>query len=727
MTKKIVPAFILILFLLFIRTTSGQVQQNMTDILTQKFLKYSEAIPREEIYIHTDREDFIAGEDLWFNLYLIDRKSLTPSLTSGIVYFELLNFENRPLVQKRIFLENGFGPGQIVIPDTLGSGSYTIRAYTSWMKNFLPYNCFMKEIRIYNAFNNKSFKSKSIPGNLNVPDTKQKPLNRGFTIKAGIMNNESLEINITADESYRILNNNRFYLFIQTHGKIDYVGSESVSTENSRVVIPRKALSEGINQITAFNFKGQPVAEIFCYTPLKSTPLKISLPDSCGVRSKVSVGIEITPDQADDLSKSNLSISVGPVTGTNPNMELSDYLVFGSEYGLLPGMMLRGRNLNSLSSESLDSILLNIRSNWLNWNAILAEEMPPVRYNFEKKDHYLYGKLLTRDQKPSFSKEFVLLSTPGKAAVFQYAKTEKDGTFIFKIPIDDDLKDLIIQPDDISVNNKVIIESSFSDQYIKPGLSVDTSGKKLPPYIPGLSVNYQVGKIYGTSSAGNPAERIVPQVIPTRFYGKPEVEIVLADYIKLPVMQEVFFELLPGISMKSRKSSYEVTILDPIDKRFHDRPPLLMVDGVVVHDATIIGNLDPEIVEKIDARKQKYFVGDYLIYGLVNIITFSGNFSAVNLPDYAVRLLYRVVDPVNSFLSPDYSSPEKKNNRIPDMRNTIYWNPSITPGKDGKTTVSFWSSDNDSDYLVNIQGVTSKGKVFSTSRIIKVKQTYEQK
>ena len=81
---------------------------------------------------------------LWFSVYLIDRQSAKSSGDSKIVYFEILNPDNRPVVQKRVSLEQGYGPGQVVLPDTLSSGVYTIRAYTNWMKNFLPENCFKK-------------------------------------------------------------------------------------------------------------------------------------------------------------------------------------------------------------------------------------------------------------------------------------------------------------------------------------------------------------------------------------------------------------------------------------------------------------------------------------------------------------------------------------------------------------------------------------------------------
>src|SRR5674476_55031 len=164
MKKKLRPAVFFLIHFLFLNCIYGQIPANMTDYLRQKFLNYITSDPREEIYIHSDRDEYISGEDLWFNIYLIDRQSFRPSPGSKIAYLELLNPENRPIVQKRILLEGGFGPGQIVLPDTLSSGIYTIRAYTNWMKNFLPVNCFSKDIYIYNAFNSKSFKEKIYSG-----------------------------------------------------------------------------------------------------------------------------------------------------------------------------------------------------------------------------------------------------------------------------------------------------------------------------------------------------------------------------------------------------------------------------------------------------------------------------------------------------------------------------------------------------------------------------------
>jgi hypothetical protein len=228
-------------------------------------------------------------------------------------------------------------------------------------------------------------------------------------------------------------------------------------------------------------------------------------------------------------------------------------------------------------------------------------------------------------------------------------------------------------------------------------------------------------KIYGSSSIGEPVTPVIPQLKPKRFYGKPDIELIMADYIKLPVMQEVFFELLPGVSLKNKKSVYEISIADPVDNKIFEEAPGLLIDGVIINDPSKIADLDPEIVEKIDVVKEKYFVGDYLFCGIVNVITKSGDYSYVTLPDYAIRMPYKVIDPVWSFVSPDYSSAEMKNSRNPDFRNTLYWNPSIKPDKDGKARIEFWSSDISSIYKINIQGITSEGKTISLNKIIKVK------
>lgn len=723
MKNRVKSAIIILVNLLFIRIANCQTSTDITTLLTQRFKNWVESVPREEIYIHSDREEYIAGENLWFNIYLIDRQSFRPALKSRIAYVEILNADNRPVVRKRIFIDGGYGPGQILLPDTLATGSYTLRAYTSWMKNFLPYNCFMEEIAIYNSLETKTFRRK-------IPETgyakygflTSSKNNAGVSIIINNTTPDRVDLDIKADDPIRFGNSDLFYIFVQSHGNVKLVKAEKMNGTTASVTLTRSMLGEGINQITLFDSKGVPVCERYIYTPVKEERVaSIQSNDSFSLKSRIALEIDPVNEMAGILNGAKLSISVAPVTKNSEVPDLNDFLVFGTEYGSLPRNIIKSRRLSDLSTESMDSILLNIRSNWIDWNLIMSGEKPMCKYRTEDDAHYLSGKLLSADPQSVREGELIFICTPGKKSEFQYSRTDKEGNFTFDLHIDEEFKDLVIMPEDATKSHRLIIGSSFSDRYLQSERGVETVLNQVPPYIGKMSLNYQVEKIYRISSTGKPLPPVTLPLRPVRFYGIPDIELKMADYIKLPVMEEIIFELLPQVSLRKKNSVYSIFITERIDDHFFVTVPVLMLDGVIIKDASIIANLDPEIVERIDVIKEKYIVGKFVFPTLMNVITKSGNFTNIALPDYMVRLPYRVTDPVLSFVSPDYSSLDLKKSRVPDYRNTLYWNPSLTAASDGKVRAEFWSSDNKADYLIRIQGLTKDGKNISFTKIIKVR------
>lgn len=725
MIKKIKPTFLFLIHILFLQGVNGQVQTNMTELLSNKFVRYTASNPREEIYIHTDRNEYLAGEDMWFNAYLLDRQSLKPSSKSKIAYVELLNPENRPVVQKMVWLDGGYGPGQFVIPDSLSTGTYTIRAYTNWMKNFLPDNCFIKNIHIYNAFSSKIFKARQNSGR--IPDYASRPATSTSIADAGVklttdnLKPDVLDIFFSTDEKYRSQNYNLFYLFIQTHGIINRVSSERITGDVTKISVPKINLTAGINQITVFNIQGQPVGERFIYTPAKEESfVTLHSPDSTGTRKIVSIDFEFPAQLNNAHDSSVFSISVAPRTNSNSIGDIADYMIFGTEFVYADGRTINDKTAKTIPAADMDNLLLTVRSNWINWNSVLESEEPVLKFQPESEEHFISGKLFKADHKTSAPNEIVVMSVPGKTAGFQYARTDEEGDFSFKVPIDESVSDIILQPNNISDKLFISMSSPFSDQYIKTEMRLDSANGKIPDYISSWSVNHQVRKIYSISSVGDQLPRSFSKPELKRFYGKPSIELIMKDYILLPVMQEVFFELLPGVFLKSKKSGYEITISDPVLSTVYDYAPGLFVDGVMVKDPSVIAAIEPELVEKIDVKKEKYFVGDYLFYGIVNVITKAGDFSSVSLPDYAIRQPYRAIDPVMNFVSPDYSSADAKKSRIPDFRNTLYWNPAVRTDTSGKASVKFWTSDFASDFEIIIQGISPDGKPFSIRKNIKV-------
>jgi hypothetical protein len=702
------------LLLIFSCNVFSQTGVNFLDSLSDKFLRYCKSYPWEEIYVHTDRDVYISGENMWFNIYLFDRQSSELSSESKIACFEILNAENKPVVQKRIRLYNGVGSGQTVIPDTLSSGLYNLRVYTNRMKNFMPVNCFSMSLKIYNVLKNNRFIVPVISSDKIIyPDSSSKEIN----IKTNRDNPDVFQIEINSTQDYLTENNSIYYLFIQTHGIINFKSKINLTGETDRVDVPARSIIPGINHITIFNALGKPVCEHFSYTPRnKQDILTITSPDVVKARDKITIEAEVEENSLPGSDTAYLSLSVVP-SGMRSFPDIADYMVFGSEFGELPDVILK-QELKDIPPDLLDKFLLTTRSNWIDWNNILSDNHPFLKYKKESGYHYLYGHLVNKLDPISEANHVVFLSVPGKNATFQYSGTDSYGSFSFSLPIDEKLRDLIIQPSPDGRDNSIFVESGFSVKY--PDI---TGYKWLEPVLPQEfskpGINYRVMKIFNSDEIVTPKESMVFTSGLKRFYGKPDLEVLMSNYVALPTMQEVFFELLPGVSLTDKNRGNKITIKGSMQNRVYDEPPLLLIDGVVIKDPSVAAKLDPLLVEKIDVIKSGYIVGDCLFYGLVNIITKAGNLSNVTLPDHASRLQYRAYEPSKSFSSPGYSLKENKQNHAPDFRNTLYWNPSITL-MNGRTRIEFWASDYLSDYEIILQGVTKRGDFISQKKLIKV-------
>jgi hypothetical protein len=126
-------------------------QQDMVNSLVNSLNAYSQQNLQEKIFIHTDRSFYTCGEIIWFKLYNVDATFNKPIAISKIAYVELLNTDQKPIFQAKIELKDGTGNGSFILPFSLNSGSYVLRAYTNWMKNYSPDLFFETPLTIINT------------------------------------------------------------------------------------------------------------------------------------------------------------------------------------------------------------------------------------------------------------------------------------------------------------------------------------------------------------------------------------------------------------------------------------------------------------------------------------------------------------------------------------------------------------------------------------------------
>ena len=166
MTAKLMKPFVF----LFIFSVSllGQAQDTDLAYLKTSFEAYANENFQEKIYVHMDRPGYLTGEIMWFKINLMDAIHHQPQHISKVVYIEVVNQDNKPVIQTKIPMQDGFGNGSLYLPMTLSSGVYRIRAYTNWMKNYHPHYFYEKDFTIVNGFIQPEFKQTKYQKNVDI-------------------------------------------------------------------------------------------------------------------------------------------------------------------------------------------------------------------------------------------------------------------------------------------------------------------------------------------------------------------------------------------------------------------------------------------------------------------------------------------------------------------------------------------------------------------------------
>lgn len=80
----------------------------------------------EELFVHTDKSDYVSGETIWLKAYLYD--GLYPSAQSANLKIQLVNNDSTVVTDKIYPVINGISTGGIKLPLNLAAGRYFLRA-----------------------------------------------------------------------------------------------------------------------------------------------------------------------------------------------------------------------------------------------------------------------------------------------------------------------------------------------------------------------------------------------------------------------------------------------------------------------------------------------------------------------------------------------------------------------------------------------------------------------
>jgi len=121
--------------------------KNASDTLNSKFAA-------EKVYIQYDKPYYAVNDTIWFKAYLLNEPTYGLSARSGLLHIDLANDSNKVVKQYLLPVTDGLANGKIALDDRVFKpGTYILRAYTQWMRNFGNEALYYKNITITDAGN----------------------------------------------------------------------------------------------------------------------------------------------------------------------------------------------------------------------------------------------------------------------------------------------------------------------------------------------------------------------------------------------------------------------------------------------------------------------------------------------------------------------------------------------------------------------------------------------
>ncbi|APG65205.1 hypothetical protein LPB136_07535 [Tenacibaculum todarodis] len=149
-SKKMLSKYqITILFLLFSFYCNSQ-EKNDT---SKKYLQYFN-LTREIPYLHLNKTNFIVGEELWLQAYVLNQNTKKLHQDTANLYCNIYNEKGEYKQTKLLYIKDGVAANSIKIDSTFTENTYYIKASTNWMRNFIEDEAFLQKFNIIGNKNN---------------------------------------------------------------------------------------------------------------------------------------------------------------------------------------------------------------------------------------------------------------------------------------------------------------------------------------------------------------------------------------------------------------------------------------------------------------------------------------------------------------------------------------------------------------------------------------------
>lgn len=567
-----------------------------------------------------------------------------------------------------------------------------------------------------------SYQAKIIAANGGV-QTIQLPqvAEKGYVLSIADNDEESLQVKISTEPAS---SSQQLTLVAQNAGKIYYAATSKPGPAVFTAVIPKSKFPSGIVQFTLFSASGEPLNERLVFIQRPDQLNLTTTTDKPMYAPREKVKLMLNAQSADQKPiAGNFSVSVidenrVPVDEANENNIMANLLLTSDLGGYVEQPAWYFNKPDSSTQAALDVLMLTQGYRRFEWKQVLNDVLPAMQYKPENSLH-VAGVVLTPGGRPVANAKVKLYDLDSIAYNLD-AVTDDNGRFDFKDLTFNDSVRFIVQARTIKGKSGVDIKMDPIRPTIAPGrkgfsgydITVDSS---LSVYARNSKRLYAEQRKFGL---GNHVVSLQEVVIRERRQLLKNSSNLNGPGNADQVIQGKDLQLLSCARIADclQGRLLGVTFINGVPMSTRDnRPVQVIVDGMYV-EGDFLNTINFSDVVGIEMLRNG---GLTAIYGgrggggVLLITTKRGDegYSPAAIYTRGITTYYpKSYYKSRTFYSPQYDQP-KVNKQLADLRTTIYWNPDVIAGNDGKASFAYFNAGSPGTYRVVVEGIAADGEI----------------
>lgn len=719
---------------------------------------------REDVFLHIGRDTYVAGEKIWFNAYCSNVSNPGTAALSKVVYVELVDNKNTHIFGRILNVKSGTSESCIDLPDTIASGTYFLKAYTQWMKNFGSESFFSQPVYIYNIYADENT---NVKNTINVPD-ESKIFIEGNQLIDGIptriafafptLKEKGSTFKVIEKETNQVkteftLNKKGigFTSLLPTagyHYQCVLSDSSKAGFQYNLPDVSKEGCKISVNEVTKdnihvnieqYNLPGQRYLielhngdKVLDSKTTNVGQLKNIVLSTAGFAGSIVEIIVLDMNHVQLASevvmlKAPFNIELQSLQKYYKPGEKADFKFILESAGLLneltasvtiykekpslnsqlPSLFYEGRNL--LFDESGNNFSIGfeeyIKKDLM--QSTLPESILPV----EDQGIVFTGTVLDQQNHDPISGVNILFSVKDSMPDIQSVVTDSEGRFALLVNIFGTPKTFISvfkdnQP--ITKQCDIVFDKKFyyQDKPFKFTFPTFGADSVFTTDIKDEAQRSLIQRVFAKKD-DNSVGQDLPLDIKSNYYSNSLITVVTDDFFSMPNFEEIAREILPRVQYKKAKDGCNFVLFTSAPESKSNNP-LVLLNGVPVEDKCDLFEINSEMITKILIQHESRIVGNLYYDGIIainTVPTIKSKYLKANTDNLIEIPCYNICPEFNPSNFSKAGNPESK---LPDFRNLLYRESFKIQNNEPKS-IQFITSDEEGEYIIDIRGFLSNG------------------